>query len=83
VLQEVETGATSAVGADDVSIYDYFVEGLLGDEPLTLGLTGASIFCLVLLVHIAADWLDCCPWPASGEHGPWETEVSSVPAHAA
>ena len=50
MLQEVETGATSTVGADDVSIYDYFVEGLLGDEPLTLGLTGASIFCLVLLV---------------------------------
>lgn len=36
-----------------------------------------------LMSHYAADWLDSYPRTTSGEHGPWETNVSSVPAHAA
>lgn len=34
----------SAVGADDLSVYDYMVEVLISDEPSSVGLAGAGIF---------------------------------------
>lgn len=54
VLLGDETRATSIIGADGVSVYDYFVESLLSEEPPSLGLASASTFfasfvCILLL----------------------------------
>jgi hypothetical protein len=44
VLLEVKVGAVSAVGVDDVSVYDYMVKVLVSDEPSSVRLAGAGIF---------------------------------------